>query len=144
MPGRPAAPSRLPELHVIVATLLLYVARTFTYILLTLSVSLFLTRFACEDLNADAAKSIRPTNKREEAQQLFAICRLTGSNEKILEEREISLELLIKLFLILKILNFSIKPFHKTLFYAYIDLTIGLYLSFYKISQENSTCCSLT
>lgn len=115
MPGLPAAPSRLPELHVIVATLLLYVARTFTYILLTLSVSLFLTRFACEDLNADAAKSIRPTNKREEAQQLFAICRLTGSNEKILEEREISLELLIKLFLILKILNFSslyiIKPY---------------------------------
>lgn len=110
----------------------------------SLSVSLFLTRFACEDLNADAAKSIRPTNKREEAQQLFAICRLTGSNEKILEEREISLELLIKLFLILKILNFSIKPFHKTLFYAYIDLTIGLYLSFYNISQENSTCCSLT
>lgn len=109
MPGRPAAPSRLPELHVIVATLLLYVARTFTYILLTLS--LFRTRFACEDLNADAAKSIRPTNKREEAQQLFAICRLTGSNEKILEEREISLELLIKLFLILKILNFSIKPY---------------------------------
>lgn len=117
------------------------------HLLISFSLSLslsFSTRFACEDLNADAAKSIRPTNKREEAQQLFAICRLTGSNEKILEEREISLELLIKLFLILKILNFSIKPFHKTLFYAYIDLTIGLYLSFYKISQENSTCCSLT
>lgn len=41
--------------------------------------------------HADTAKSIRPTNKREEAQQLFAICRLTGSRGEIWPNWEIYL-----------------------------------------------------